>query len=515
MIFRRAMSELILMENIHKSFGHIQALNGVTLEIFRGEILGLLGENGAGKTTLMNILYGIFPPDRGRILIEGREVTNWSPLAAKQFGIAMVHQHFTLIPRLTVLENVLLGTYEKLPFLMNRKEKHILEDLILRYNFQLDPEEKVENLTVGQCQQIEILKALYQNARVLILDEPTSVLAPKEVENLFCFLRSYVNKGNSVIFVTHKLKEVKACADRVAILRGGKLVAKLSKQEIEPEKITCLIVGREEQPSIQKTNVAIAKDSKKRLKSSPVLSVRDVQIVDEAGRIRVDSVSFEVYPGEIFGIAGVANNGQRELVEGLLGIRQLSSGTIMVAGQDITCWDIKQRLMLGVRFIPDDRIGVGVVGDLSVAYNVLLDQIDEYPFSKASFLRHGEIYRTAEVLSRTFQIKAPSLTAPVKYLSGGNIQKVIIARAFKKKPRVLIACEPTHGLDIAATAYVREKLREVAQDGAGVIVVSTDLDEIEELCDRVAVMFKGRILGIISKEEWSREKIGKLMLGED
>lgn len=500
---------ILYMEDVHKAFGAVKAVDGVSLELFPGEVLALVGENSAGKTTLMNILYGILPPDRASISINGQNVaaSKWSPAAAMHAGIGMIHQHFTVVPALTVLENVVLGVLEGREFFPRWKRHHRrVQNLAYQYGLEVNLGDRVADLAMGQRQRVEILKALYQNAQIMILDEPTSVLTPQESDALFRFLRSFVAKGNSVIFVTHKMREVMAVSDRVMVLRAGKKIATLQTADTHPDEVVRSMVGGEV--------ISASGSTGRHVSGSVVLSIKGLRVDDERGVTMVDDVDIQVGHGEILGIAGVSGNGQRELAEALLGVRTAKNGRIILGDRDITNISVRERIDLGLGYIPEDRLGSGSIGDLSVEYNLVLDRFSRPPFSHYGFLQKQRIRNAAQRLRNEFDIRVPTVASLTRYLSGGNLQKTIVARTLSSDPRVIVACQPTRGLDVAATAYVRNKLQEAAAQGTGVILISADLDEIELMCDRVAVMYAGRIAGILSRQELNRETLGRLMVGQ-
>ena len=496
---------LVRMEGITKRFPGVVANYKVDFELREGEIHALLGENGAGKTTLMNILYGLYKPDEGRIFVRGHEVRIRGPRDAMKLGIGMVHQHFKLVPTLTVAENVALGLEETGFFLPTKKIEKAIEEAARRYGLDIDPDAKIWQLSVGERQRVEILKALMRDARVLILDEPTTVLTPGEKEELFRILRKLADEGRGIVFITHKLDEVFRIADRVTVLRKGRVVASgVPTSKTTPRELAKLMVGRE-------VGYKLAKRPKE--PGEVVLKVEDLFAMDDRGTMVVKGVSFEVRRGEVFGIAGVAGNGQKELVEAIVGLRKPEKGRVVIDSHDVTGRSPAEVLGLGVAFIPEDRARYGIVPDLSVAENLVLKAYRYPPFSKGMFLDVDYIRKWSEELVAEYRITTPSIDTPAGSLSGGNIQRLILARELSTTPRLIIASHPTYGLDVAATEQVRALLLKHRDEGAGVLLISEDLDELLELSDRIAVMRDGRIVGIMDASEADVEEIGVLMSG--
>ncbi|MHA1593995.1 MAG: ABC transporter ATP-binding protein [Candidatus Baldrarchaeia archaeon] len=507
----------VLMKNITKRFHNIVANDRITFDVKVGEIHALLGENGAGKTTLMNILFGHYRPDEGEIYVYGRKVKISCPRDAIKLGIMMIHQHPLLVENLSVLENIALlyGIHDSLGLLLSpRKLRDKLTDMIEKYNLKIDLDAKVWQLSASQKQQVELLKALVYDSKILILDEPTSILTPIEKEWLFSFIRKMKRDGKSVIFITHKLEEAISISDRITVLRRGRVVGTLNSSETSVQELARLMIGEEGLRNERIVSIQKRADGdldNKRI----VLEVSDLSVLDDRGSPAVRGVSFEVYEGEIFGIIGVSGNGQTELVEAITGLRKVQKGRIRIDSQDVTNRGPRYIQSLGVAHIPEHRIKHGIVSELSVAENLVLKVYRKPPFCKGPYLNSKEISRWARELISEFSIVTPNEKIPVGQLSGGNIQRVIVAREVSMKPKLLIAAYPTHGLDIAATRFVREILKSEKDRGCAVLLVSNDIDEVLELCDRIAVMYEGRILKIISAEEATKEKIGLLMSGVD
>ncbi len=489
----------VQMKNITKRFGNLVANGSINFDLKQGEIQALLGENGAGKTTLMRILYGLYRADSGEIFINGKPVQINSPRDAINNGVGMVTQHFTLVPPLTVAENIVLGSVRG--FCLKPKE---LEGKVLeasdKYGVPVRPDALVRHLSVGERQRVEILKALYRNANVLIMDEPTAVLVPQEVEVLFKSLKQLVEKGLSVIFISHKLNEVMAICDRITVLRGGKLVGTVNRADTSESKLAIMMVGRE--------TFGVKRQELKET-GDPVLTIEGLNLVDEQGLKRLRDVSLELRRGEILSIAGVSGNGQAELIKVLTGLKKPSSGKVILNSCDITGACPAAITIAGMGRTPEDR-HAGVVGELTVEENLALESLEN--FLKRGVLDRKRIREHARELIDEYSIKA----APedkMRTLSGGNMQKVVMARSLSRKPCCVVAAQPTRGLDVGATEYVRGKLLEQRERGAGVLLVSEDLDEVMELSDRIAVMYEGRIMGIIPAVEATEERLGLLMAG--
>lgn len=498
----------VTIERISKSFGALQALSDVSLEIGQGEIRALMGENGAGKSTLMNILYGMYRPDSGSIRVWGQDVgRDWTPRRAIVSGIGMIHQHFSLVPNHTVLENVVMPklTWRQVfpPWGQHRAE---LERLCGEYGFSLNLDSVVESLSVGQQQQVEILKLLYQGAKVLILDEPTAVLTPQQTEALLRLLQLLCSQGHSVVLITHKMAEAMAVSDKITVLRGGKLVATVPRAEARPENIARMMVSR--------TTLAAVDSQLPKVAERTLLEVRDLVVEGDRGKAVVDGISLKVRAGEIVGIAGVAGNGQSEFAEALVGIRRAHSGNLSIEGKDVTGWNIARRRRAGLGFIPEDRHHHGMVPDMSVGENAVLDRIGSPPLSKLGVLSRGTIRGLAREAIKAYDVRVTGPDVPIKALSGGNQQKVVLARSLSGGAKVILACQPTRGLDFAATEYVRGRLTAFAAEGAGVLLISSELEELLALSHRLLVMFRGKVVGELRREEFDVEEIGLLMAGQ-
>jgi len=491
------------MIGITKRFPGVVANDHVNFELRAGEVHALLGENGAGKTTLMNILYGLYRPDEGRILVEGREVHIRGPRDAIELGIGMVHQHFRLVPTLTVAENIALSLREAGLLFPAKKVEPLIEEVANYYGLKVDPGARIWQLSVGERQRVEILKLLIRDAKILILDEPTTVLTPKEREELFKVMRKLAYEGRGIIFITHKLDEVFRVADRVTVLRKGRVVASgLPTRSATPAQLARLMVGYELKPRPRTRPGRLGR---------VVLEVRELSALNDRGFMAVRDVSFQVRKGEIFGIAGVAGNGQRELVEVIVGLRKPASGRVLIDGVDVTGRSPAHLAKMGVAFIPEDRARYGVVPDLSVAENLILRVYRERRFRHGLFLDLQAVREWSEKLVAEFGIVTPDVDAPAGSLSGGNVQRLILARELSTRPRLLVASHPTHGLDVAATEYIRSLLLEQKERGVAILLVSEDLDEIMELSDRIAVMREGRIVGVLGAAEADLETIGLMM----
>jgi len=501
------MSMAVRMIDITKSFPGVVANDSISFLVEKGEIHGLLGENGAGKTVLMSILYGLYRPDRGQIYIDEKEVKVDNPATAIKLGIGMVHQHFMLVPSLTVAENIILGREPTKNKVLLDIDKIVndIEGFSERYRLKVDPKVLIYTLPVGVQQRVEILKALYRGAEILILDEPTSVLTPQEVEELFKAIRALKEQGKTIIFISHKLKEVLAICDRVTVLKRGKVAGTVKAEETSPGKLAEMMVGRE----------VIFTYEKKRVKSEEaVLKVEGLKAINDRKLPALNGVTFEVCKFEILGVAGVEGNGQTELVEVLMGLREATAGRVFVDGTDVTNTVTGERIELGVSYVPEDRRKRGLILDFSVMENLILGKHNKYPFAKGWIrLNFEKASDFAKGLIQEFSIKTPSEDAPARNLSGGTQQRVIVAREFSRKPKLIIASQPTRGLDVGATEYVRKKLVEMRDQGCAVLLISADLDEIWALSDRIAVMYEGEVVAIRDPGKTSELELGLLMAG--
>jgi ABC-type uncharacterized transport system ATPase subunit len=487
------------MRNIHKKFGSLVASNRVNFTLGKSEIHALLGENGAGKTTLMRILYGLYHADEGEILVNGQPVDIKSPKDAIRHGIGMVTQHFALVPPLTVTENIVLGYTDGFRLSLPEAHKKVAA-ASSQYGIEVNPTAKVKDLSVGQRQRVEILKALYRNAKVLILDEPTAVLVPQEVDLLFESLQRLQKQGLSVIFISHKLNEVMHITNQVTVLRGGVAAGTVSTSDTTQAELARMMVGRETF-GVSKTSAGKSGDI--------TLQIKNVAALDNKGLPALKNITLDVHAGEILGLAGVSGNGQPELAQTLSGTRECTSGQIIVKGKDLTNADPSTMMAAGIGRIPEDR-HASVVENMSVAQNMALEHLED--FITNGMLDHRRIRQHAETLIKQYQIKA-SPGDKIRTLSGGNMQKVILARVFERQPDVIIISQPTRGLDVGATEYVRGKLLEQRDRGAAVLLVSEDLDEIFELSDRIAVIYEGEIMDILPASEANAERLGLLMSG--
>jgi ABC-type uncharacterized transport system ATPase subunit len=499
----------VRMVGITKRFPGVVANEHVTFEAAAGEVHALLGENGAGKTTLSNILTGLYRPDEGEILLHGEPVHFHSPRDALDAGICMVHQHFRLVAPFTVAENVMLGDHraEGRTFVLHERtiERRVAE-LGERYGLSVHPRARIWQLSVGEQQRVEILKALYREARVLIMDEPTAVLTPQEAESLFETLRAMSSDGRTVIFISHKLHEVKAVADRVTVLRGGRTVATVPAVEATPRSLAALMVGRE---------IDEARRIERRHPPSDAvaLEVVELTVAGDRGTEAVRDVSLAVKAGEIVGVAGVAGNGQRELAEGVYGMRPAITGDVRVSGSTLRSGDPRAAIAAGVAHVPEDRLGTGLAPSLTISANAVLKTYRRPPISRGPLLIPRRMRERAQALIERYDVKAPGPGTPARNLSGGNLQKLVLGREFQGSPRVLVAAQPTRGLDVGAIEVVHAYLREAASSGVAVLLISEDLDEIRALADRIVVMYEGGIAGECDPETTTVEDIGLLMTG--
>jgi simple sugar transport system ATP-binding protein len=496
-----------------KRFPGVLANDNVDFSLRRGEILGLLGENGAGKTTLMNMLYGLYRPDEGEIFINGTPVDIQSPREAIRAGIGMVHQHFMLIPVMSVTENIMLGDEETRGLLrrfplfsrINRRAAaQRIRELSNNYNLTVNPSDLVKNLPVGIQQRVEIIKALYRLADILILDEPTAVLTPQEANELFAIMRNLAGQEISIVFISHKLKEMLAIADRIVVMRAGRVVGVTTPAEATEASLAEMMVGRKVILQVEKSAAH---------PGAPVLEAIGLQIKDDRGQMMVKGVSLEVRAGEILGVAGVQGNGQRELVEGLTGLRAIDSGRVTIGGTDTTHATPRQITELDVAHIPEDREKHGLVMAYPVADNLVLNRYYQEPYAHGPVLDHDRIEAGAETLIERFDVRTPSVYSPVGNLSGGNKQKVIVAREFSHPVKLLIANQPTRGIDVGSIEFIHQQIVAQRDNGSAVLLVSAELDEILSLADRVAVMYEGHIVATIPIEEATRERVGLLMAG--
>jgi len=500
---------IVELSGITKYFPGVLALDKVDLNVRKGEVLALLGENGAGKSTLMRILYGMYRADEGKIKINGKVVNIESPKDAMQLGIGMIHQHFTLVPVHSVVENIVLGTItdQQRSFSIGETAKEI-ENLGETYGLKVDPRATVNQLPVEMQQRVEILKALYRGAKVLIMDEPTAVLTPQSTEMLFNFIRDFRRAGNSVIFISHKLNEVLEIADRIVVLRSGRVVGEMPREKATEQELARMMVGHELSGIKLKAenNVTLGK-------KEPVLRIENLKVKGSLGHWAVDSLQLEIYAGEIHGIAGVSGNGQDELAEALYGLRLVSEGSIFLKYLSLLNEQTRNIIDQGVGYIPADRHKEGLVLDMSVEENLVLKGFDVSPFSRKGILQENSIRRYATEVIESYAIKTPTPDTHVRYLSGGNQQKIVIAREIAVAKFLLIAVQPTRGLDIASTEYVHQSLLRARDEGKGVLLISTELSEILSLSDRISVIYRGRVLKTIDRRDVNIDEIGLLMMG--
>jgi simple sugar transport system ATP-binding protein len=499
-----AETPLLELKGITKRFPGVVANDHVDFELAKGEVHALLGENGAGKSTLMNILYGLYHPDEGEVRLNGQHVTIDSPRAAIDLGIGMVHQHFMLIPVMTVAENIVLGVEPHSgPFLdIDGAEKRVRE-LSERFGLAVRPDARIESISVGMQQRVEILKALYRGAEILILDEPTAVLTPQEAEELFEIIRSLQAEGKSIVFISHKLGEVLAIADRVTVLRRGKTIETVPREGATEEGLARLMVGREVLLRVEKTPAEPAE---------PLLTVEDLRVLDERKLEAVRGISLEVRSGEIVGIAGVDGNGQSELIEAITGLRRPESGRILAAGKDITNEGARVSLEAGIGHIPEDRQRRGLVLDFTLAENIALKDYCEEPDSRWGWLFPKRLLARAKKLLTEFDVRGGGPRTLAASLSGGNQQKVVVAREVSRDPRILVAAQPTRGLDVGAIEFVHRRLVAERDEGRAILLVSFELDEILSLSDRILVVYEGRVVGEYSPDV-SEEELGIAMTG--
>ena len=470
-----------------------------------GQVHALLGENGAGKSTLMNVAYGLLRPDAGEIIFDGKPVQIHGPLDAIRLGVGMVHQHFMLIPPLTVAENIVLGhEIARAGFMDLDRASRAVEDLSKRFGLEVNPRERIADLSVGMQQRVEILKALYRGARLLILDEPTAVLTPQEIAGLFEVVRALVGEGKAVIFITHKLAEVAEVADVITVMRRGHVVATTTPKESSAADLARMMVGR---------SVLLRVEKKPAEPKERVLAVEDLVVLDDRRHVAVDHVSLEVRAGEIVGVAGVEGNGQNELIEGIVGLRPAKAGRVSVDGHDISRSSTLVRLHSGLGLIPPDRHRMGVVLELSVADNLVLDDYDRAPFARWLIRQLDAVRGYAQKLIQSFDIRVQSPDEPVSSLSGGNQQKLVVARQLGTLPKVLIAGQPTRGVDVGSIEFIHRQIVNERDRGLAVLLVSSELDEVLSLADRVAVMYRGRIVAVLDAKDADRDRVGLLMAG--
>src|ERR1700682_5420074 len=500
-------SPAVAMRSITKRFPGVLANDSVDFEAREGEVHALLGENGAGKSPLASILAGLYRPDAGEIEIYGRKVEFHSPRDATAAGVSMVHQHFRLAASLTVADNIVLG-HRGTSWLRTNPAKidSQVAELANRYRMPVNPRARIWQLSVGEQQRVEILKSLYRGARILILDEPTSLLTPQEADDLFETLRRMTAEGRTIVFVSHKLDELMADSDRVTVLRGGRLAGTVATKDTSPPQLARMMVGRE-------VVCAQSRTPRDLTGGEVVLELRDVSAQGDLGLRAVDGVSLAIRAGEIVGIAGVSGNGQRQLAEAITGTRSRTSGEVFASGALLRNGDPEDAILRGVAHVPEDRLGTGVAPSLSIADNLILKSHRRKQIAAGAILRRDRIAANATDLMARFSVAAPGPDTPTRLLSGGNVQKVVLARELSSKPTAIVAANPTRGLDVGATESVRALLLKAASEGVGILLISEDLDEILALADRIAVIYEGRIVGVVPRDEADVQQVGLMMAG--
>ncbi len=502
------MEYVVEMLNIRKEFPGIVANDNITLQLRKGEIHALLGENGAGKSTLMGILFGMNQPDKGVIKVRGKEVKITNPNVANDLGIGMVHQHFKLVENFTVTQNIVLGCEPKILFGLgmdlNKAAKRI-EELSKQYGLNVDPNAKIENISVGMQQRVEILKMLYRDADVLILDEPTAVLTPQEIDELVKIMKNLINEGKSIIIITHKLKEIKAAADRCTVIRRGRYIGTVDVKTTSEAEMAKMMVGRE---------VSFKVNKKPAKPGDVVLDIKNLSVKNNKKVLGLKDFSIDVRAGEIVGIAGVEGNGQSELIEAITGLRKSESGTINFKNKDITRESIRNRINSGIAHIPEDRHKRGLVLDYTIEENMVLEVYDKKPFSNKGLLNKKEIKKYAEKIIDEFDVRSGEGAESIaRSLSGGNQQKAIIGREIELNPELLIAAQPTRGLDVGSIEYIHKRLVEQRDSGKAVLLVSLELDEILNVSDRIAIINNGELIGVVNADETNENEVGLMMAG--
>lgn len=498
--------ESLEMRNITKRFPGVLANDRVNFDVKAGEIHALLGENGAGKSTLMKQLYGLYKPNEGEILLDGRPIEINTPTDSLNHGIGMIHQHFMLVDNMTVAENVALGLPSSRGMRLDLDVVSArVRELADKYGLEVDPDALISDLAVGQQQRVEIVKALYRGAALLVLDEPTAVLTPQEVDDIFVILKQMAADGHALIFISHKLHEILALTDRVSVLRDGRMIGTVETKDVDKAQLASMMVGRE---------VLLERHRPPSELGEVRLKFENVSAINDAGNQVLKNINFEVRSGEIVGVAGISGNGQRPLARTIVGLREVTEGRITLEGKDITDLPTAEMYKVGLSYIPEERMYDGVVKDFSVADNMILQDYVREPFSKNSFLAFKTIASHAIDRIKAFRVKTPDKDTPVKSLSGGNIQKVILARELARNPRVLIAAQPTRGVDIGAIEYIHNQLLLERSKGLATLLISEDLDEVKALSDRIVVLFHGEIMGIVENDEVTVEDLGLMMAGE-
>lgn len=499
------MEYVIEMLNIRKEFPGIVANDNVTLQVKKGEIHALLGENGAGKTTLMNVLFGLYQPEKGAIRVNGEPVKITNPNIANDLGIGMVHQHFMLVDPFTVTENIILGKEPSKAGKINLKDaSKKVRELSERYHLSVDPDAKIKDISVGMQQRVEILKTLYRGAEILIFDEPTAVLTPQEIKELMIIMKSLVNEGKSIILITHKLKEIMEVCDRVTVMRKGVGIGTVNVSESDPNSLASLMVGRD---------VVFKTEKKEASPADVVLDINGISVKDARGIQAVNQLSLSVRAGEIVGIAGIDGNGQTELIEAITGLRKTISGSIKINGKEIQNLKPRKISESGVGHIPEDRHKHGLVLDYSIGENIVLQTYYQKPLSKSGVLNYSKIFDQARNIIAEYDVRTPSEYTPARALSGGNQQKAIIGREVNRNPDLLIAAQPTRGLDVGAIEFIHKRLIEQRDNGKAVLLISFELDEILNVSDRVAVIYEGEIVAIVNPRETTEQELGLMMAG--
>ena len=498
---------LLELKGITKQFPGVLANDHIDLTLAKGEIHALLGENGAGKSTLMNILYGLYEPTEGEIFVNGKKIEPKSPSDAIAAGIGMVHQHFMLIPVFTVAENVMLGYEETKGFggiLNQRKAAARIREISAQYGLSVDPDAYVQDLPVGLQQRVEIIKLLYRDATILIFDEPTAVLTPQEADELFKIMGTLLESGKSIIFITHKLREVLDVSDRITVIRRGKMVGSTTPAEADQAKLAEMMVGRAVDLTLDKKDAEVG---------NVILAVENLSVLNDLKQVALSGASFEVRAGEVVGIAGVQGNGQTELVEAITGLRTPVQGTIQLLGTDITKASPREVTELGTAHIPEDRQKEGLVLPYSISHNMVLNTYYKAPFTKGNTIQEKAVLEHAVKLVKEFDVRTPSAETPVSNLSGGNQQKVIIARELSRPTKFLVAAQPTRGVDVGAIAFIHQQIIAQRDAGSAVLLSSTELDEIMQLSDRIVVMFDGKIIATVDANSVTKEQVGLMMAG--
>lgn len=494
------------MLNIRKEFGTFVANDNITLQLRKGEIHALLGENGAGKSTLMNVLFGLYQPEGGEIRVHGKKVDIENPNIANELGIGMVHQHFMLVEKFTVTENIILGLEPKSGVTIDRAtaRKKVM-DISEQYGLKIDPDAKIEDISVGMQQRVEILKTLYRGADILIFDEPTAVLTPQEIQELIQIMKRLIAEGKSIILITHKLKEIMQVADRCTVIRRGRYIGTVEVDEtVNEDSLAEMMVGRE---------VNFDAEYSKADPQQIVLDIQNLVVKDSRGLKAVEGLDLQIRAGEVLGIAGIDGNGQTELIEAISGLKKPESGKVLLNGKDVTGHTPRKMTEAGIGHIPQDRHKHGLILDYSIRDNMVLQTYYKEPFSKRGLMNYKAVAEKAKELIEKFDVRTPSIDVPARALSGGNQQKAIIAREVDRSPDLLIAAQPTRGLDVGAIEFIHEQLIKEREKGRAVLLISFELDEILHVSDRIAVLYEGKIVGIRDPKETTEQELGFLMAG--